>query len=237
MNFFKKIFGGTNEATPAYSNFEEGDIFYFIQNSKYHFFKALKVDNEHNVVHILIYEEMYEMPLTNQIGQFKIRVYHAPIDKNGFTDLQLFYKTQVEDADLLGYHEYIKQTRNIDELVSYATKYFKEAYLLSDQKKHHKAINKYSLAIYLLPNYFEAIDNRAFSKMDLGMFSEAIDDFNLSLSTNPGGFAAVFSIGECYLKLGDFQNAKTYFEKALEINPNYDKTKDYLNLTLHLMNQ
>jgi hypothetical protein len=103
---------------------------------------------------------MNELPSTNQVGLFKVRVYHAPIDKNGFANPQLFLKTQVQDTDLLGYHEYLKQTKNINEIVSNAKKYYKEAHGLTSQGNHVEAINKYSIAINLLPNFFEAIFNR-----------------------------------------------------------------------------
>lgn len=237
MSFLKKIFGGNSEESPAYTNFDEGDIFYTNENGEFHFFKVLKIENESNTLHVLMYEGMSEVPSINQIGLFKVRVYHAPIDKNGISNPKLFLKSQVQDADILGYHEYLKQTQNINEIVSNAKKYYKEAHGLTTQGNHFEAINKYSIAINLLPNFFEAIDNRAFCKMDLGMLSEAIEDFQLSLSTNPGSLLPVFSIGECYLKLGDLQNAKTFFEKAIEISPNHDKPKEFLKLTLDLMNK
>lgn len=56
-------------------------------------------------------------------------------------------------------------------------KYYRKAYELTNQGNHHEAINKYFLTINLLPNFFEAIDNRAFCKMDLGLLPKAIEDF------------------------------------------------------------
>lgn len=237
MSFFKKIFGGGGSEAPVYSNFEEGDIFYTNENGKYNFFKVLKVENDNNTLHVLMYEEKSDLPSMNQVEQFKARVYHVPIDKNGFANPKLFLKSQVQDADLLGYHEYLKQTQNINEIVSNAKKYYKEAHDLTTGGNHLGAIHKYSIAINLLPNFFEAIDNRAFCKMDLGMFPEAIEDFQQSLSVSPGRLLPVFSIGECYLKLGNLQNAKNYFEKAIEISPSHDKPKEFLKLTLDLMNK
>lgn len=122
MSFFKKIFGGGGSEAPVYSNFEEGDIFYTNENSKYNFFKVLKVENDNNTLHVLMYEEKSDLPSMNQVEQFKVRVYHVPIDKNGFANPKLFLKSQVQDADLLGYHEYLKQTQNINEIVSNAKK-------------------------------------------------------------------------------------------------------------------
>lgn len=49
---------------------------------------------------------------------------------------------------------------------------------LTDEKKLFEAIDSYSKAIDLFPPFFEAIDNRAFCKMDLGMWAEAIEDLN-----------------------------------------------------------
>jgi len=99
---------------------------------------------------------------------------------------------------------------------------------LTDEKKNLEAIDSYSKAIDLLPIFYETIDNRAFCKMDIGLWADAIEDFQESLEVNPGSLLAEFSIGECYLKLGNYQKAKEQFEKAIVIDPTHPAPKDFL---------
>jgi tetratricopeptide (TPR) repeat protein len=172
------------------------------------------------------------LPQKEHLDQLAVLAYHAPIHENGFENPQLLSSSTVEEDDLLGYLEYIKQTGNIDEVIQYASQYYQEAYQLSSQKKYEKAITKYSKAIQLIPNFFEAIDNRAFSKMDLGRWEAAIEDFNLSLNSNPNSFLALFSIGECYFKAAEYIKAKEYFEQAAVIDPNHQLPKQFLVKTL-----
>jgi tetratricopeptide (TPR) repeat protein len=127
-----------------------------------------------------------------------------------------------------GYREYIRQTNNIEELVRLAKQYYTAAYYLSDEGKHEAAIAKYTLAIELIPSFFEAIDNRAFSKMDMGRWEDAIADFELSLKVEPNSVLAEFSIGECYLRLRDAKKAIAQFEKVLALDPDNVKGKEFL---------
>lgn len=237
MNFFRKYSKNKSPQLPAYSNFEEGDIFYTKTKGVYSFFKVLGVDIDYGALHVLVYKDMKKLPAQNEESKLNIFIYHAPIAIDGFDNPQLYSKTSLKPSDLLGYQAYLEGTNSLDEIASIAVKYYQLAYGLSTRGEHRAAIEKYDLSIYMMPGFFEAIDNRAFCKMDLGLFNDAIDDFQLSLSVNPDSLLAVFSIGECYLKLNDFQKAKDYFEKALVIDPTHEKSKEFLNLTLALMNQ
>lgn len=235
MSFFKNIFGGKKKdtppptpPTPPYTDFSEGDIFYTILEKRYHLFKVLKVDDATNTLHVMGYEPLNFLPPITELGNLFVGVYHAPIAKNGFTNPQFLTTSTLVDDDFKGYHEYIKQIHHVDELIRFADKYYKEAYALSSEKKHHEAIAKYSLSVDLIPNFFEAIDNRAFCYMDLGNWDEAIKGFELSLSVNPVSLLAEFSIGECFLRLGNYARAKEQFEKAIAIDPNHKLSHDFL---------
>jgi tetratricopeptide (TPR) repeat protein len=221
--------------TPNKTTFEAGAIFYTEKEGQFSFFKLIKHDEEFKTYHVKVYSPVDTLPKKEDLDKLEIMAYHAPIDKDGFENPQLFSASTIEDNDLIGYLEYIKQTGNIDEVVQYASKYYEEAYQLNTQKEQAQAILKYSKAIELIPNFFEAIDNRAFCKMDLGLWAAAIEDFNLSLKINPDSFLAIFSIGECYFKTAEYEKAKNYFEQAAVIDPNHELPKQFLAKTIEQM--
>jgi tetratricopeptide (TPR) repeat protein len=208
--------------------FAEGDIFYTIIENKYHLHKVLKADLDFNTYHVLGYAPMIALPDPEKTDELTVFIYHFPVDKNGFETPTLFTKSKVKDEELTGYHEYLRQTQNIDSIIQEATHYFHEGYSLTDQEKHEEAIEKYSMAVTLFPTLYEAIDNRAFCKMDLGRWPEAIEDFKLSLTIHPYSALAEFSIGECYMKLGELDQAKEGFMKVLTIDPDHALSKEFL---------
>lgn len=208
--------------------FTEGDIFYTVIENKYHLHKVLKADADLNTYHVLGYSPMNALPDPDKTDELSVFIYHFPIDKNGFENPVLFKKSTVRDEELKGYHEYLRETQRIDSIIEEATRYFHEGYALTDQQRHEDAIDKYSMAIKLYPTLYEAIDNRAFCKMDLGRWREAIEDFELSLSIHPYSALAEFSIGECYLELGDLNSAKVHFNKALALEPDHELSKEFL---------
>jgi tetratricopeptide (TPR) repeat protein len=220
---------------PNNTTFETGDVFYTEKKGQFSLFKLIKHDVEFKTYHIKIYTSVDALPQLEDVDQLEVLAYHAPIDESGFENPQLLGASTLDDDDLVGYLEYIKQTGNIDEVIQYASKYYQEAYQLGSEKEHEQAIEKYNKAIELIPNFFEAIDNRAFAKMDLGLWDAAIEDFTLSLTVNPDSLLAVFSIGECYFKAEEYEKAKGYFEQAVVINPSHEVSKQFLDKTIELI--
>jgi len=225
MSIFKRLFSTkANEQ----SDFSEGDIFYTHFDNQYHVYKLLAFDKDFDCYHVLGYKPLNTLPSAKSVDILEIAVYHSPIDKNGFKDVKFLTKDKVSSDDLIGYHEYLRQTQEPTYYIPIANDYYQSGLRLTDEKKHYEAIDSYSKAIDLLPNFFEAIDNRAFCKMDLGQWAEAIEDFQESLEVNPKSLLAEFSIGECYLKMNNFQKAKEQFEKAIAIDPTHQAPKDFL---------
>jgi tetratricopeptide (TPR) repeat protein len=229
MSIFKKLFSTKTDDRPnEQSEFSEGDIFYTHFDNQYHLYKLLVFDKEFECYHVLHYGPLDTIPDPNNLDDLEIAVYHTPINKNGFKDSKLLKHSKVTSDDLIGYHEYLRQTQEPDYYISLADEYYQAGLRLTDEKKHHDAIDSYSKAIDLVPNFFEAIDNRAFCKMDLGLWIEAVEDFQESLEVNPKSLLAEFSIGECYLRLGNYQRAKEQFEKTIAIDPTNQAAKDFL---------
>lgn len=217
-----------NDKNTDPNGFAEGDIFYTFYNEEYHLFKLLKSEPELGTYHVLMFKPIDSLPAVEDINKLDVMIYHAPIASDGFEHPTLFAKSTVADYELTGYYEYLRQTGNFDLLAKIAGDYYREAYYLTDHKQYETAIEKYTKAIELIPNFFEAVDNRAFCKMDMGLWADAIEDFKLSLTINPNSFLAEFSIGECLLHLKDYENAALRFEKASEIDSTQQVAKDFL---------
>jgi tetratricopeptide (TPR) repeat protein len=235
MSIFKRLFSvKAAEQADRQADFSEGDIFCTYFDKQCHIYKLLVFDKDFECYHVLSYEPLDAMP-GNNLDDLEVAVYHLPIDKNGFKDAKLLTKKNVTSDDLIGYHEYLRQTQEPNYYIPIANQYYQEGLRLTDEKKHYEAIDSYSKAVDLMPEFFEAIDNRAFCKMDLGQWAEAIEDFQESLEVNPGSLLAEFSIGECYLKLENYQKAKEQFEKAVAIDPTHQAPKDFLKKVNELL--
>ena len=236
MSFFKKVFGNNNQNTTEHKRFKEGDIFYTIKDGKPSVYKLLVIDKEFDTFHVLCYNDAEGVPKLSQVNDLGVKIYHFPVASNGFDKPILIANQKVSDEDLIGYFSYIKQTSNAKEIVKYAKHYYDTALQLTNQKNYKEAIFSYEKAIELMPNFFEAIDNRAFCMMDLGRWDEAIAGLNQSLEVNPNSLLATFSIGECYFNSKRYREAKPYFEKASLIDPTHPKPKEFLDSTLRLLN-
>ena len=223
--------------TEHVADFSIGDIFYTKTDGKYNLFKLLVDDKEFECYHILTYSPLDNLPTVDSIDNLQVFVYHSPFDKKAFAGATLLTNKQITANDLIGYHEYLRQTQEPNYYISIANSYYKAGLKLTDEKKHYEAIDSYTKAIDLFPQFFEAIDNRAFCKMDLGLWPDAIEDFKISLQQNPNSLLAEFSIGECYFKMGDYQNAKQQFEKAHSIDPNHQAPKQFLDKINAILNK
>jgi len=229
LSLLRKLFSiNNNKQTINKADFSEGDIFYIHIDNQYHIYKLLFFEKDFECYHVLSYEPLSVLPSEKDIDTLNIQIYHSPVDKNGFKGAALLANRTITSEDLIGYHEYLRQTRPIEEYFPLANGYYLNGLRLTDEKKHKEAIDSYSKAADLVPSFFEAIDNRAFCKMDLGLWLEAIEDFRQSLSIHPGSLLAEFSIGECYFKTGDYAQAKHQFERANTLDPNAEAPKNFL---------
>jgi len=232
MSIFNKLF---SKKSNEQSDFTEGDIFYTYSDNKYHIYKLLVFDRSFDCYHVLSYKTSDTLPNLENIDALKVAIYHLPMDKNGFANATFVAKAMITSDDLIGYHEYLRQTQELAYYIPIANEYYQTGLRLTDEKNYYKAIDSYSKAIDLVPDFFEAIDNRAFCKMDLALWGEAILDFQESIQVNPGSLLAEFSIGECYFNMGNYQKAKEQFEKAIIIDPTHQAPKDFLEKVNELL--
>jgi len=236
MGILKNLFPGKKNTPSGGSNeLSEGDIFYTRFDNKFQVYKLLVFDKEFECYHVLCYESVARLPTAQEINELKVAIYHAPIATTGFVNPVFLANSEITADDLTGYYEYLKLTQESKELIAYADKYYQAGLDLTDQQRHNEAIDSYSKAIELIPTFFEAIDNRAFCKMDIGRWEDAIEDFRSSLMVNPNTLLAEFSIGECYFRLGEYKKAKQQFEIARAISPDFAGTIEYLKKTNNLL--
>src|SRR6187431_2414417 len=92
------------------TGFEEGDVFYSFFENKFYLYKLLRVDKENSTYHVLSYADLDVLPNADALNTLDVHTYHFPIDKDGFENPILLSKQQVTADNLIGYHEYLRQT-------------------------------------------------------------------------------------------------------------------------------
>jgi tetratricopeptide (TPR) repeat protein len=206
-----------------------GDLIVQQANEGWAAIKILAVDtwpDGTSAAHCLTYIPTPGKPTVETLKSAKVRVWHAPINAGSFSKGWELIGNQAPSKDeLVGFVEYLKLTdfpryisftgQDSKEIVRKANEHYKRAYALGDQGRRKEAIAAYSEAIDLFPLFYEALDNRAFTYMELGRFEDALRDFEQSLRVNPGGMAAFFSKGECLMKLRQFKAAESVFQEGV----------------------
>lgn len=84
------------------------------------------------------------------------------------------------------------------------------------------AIDLYSRAIDLMPDYYEALNSRGVTYLRKRLFDLAINDFSSLFSLRKPSAGLYLNISSAYLGKGDFERALEDIEKAFEINPNLE---------------
>lgn len=243
---------------------KQGDV--IVQKNKdntWSVIKVLEVDRALDIessVHCLIFKSVHQKPNLEQIGSLEILAYHAPISLNGFDNKwEIIGNVLPRKEELVGFIEYLKLT-NFDRYLEFtnqdlltivhkANLLFKEALIANNKEKHREAIKLYSEAINLFPQFYEAVDNRGFTYMDLGLYDEALEDFQLSLEINPTGLTAINSKKECLARIsfkkalaankrGNHKEAIKFYSEAIDSFPSFYEAFDnrgltYLNLELY----
>jgi len=88
-------------------------------------------------------------------------------------------------------------------------------------KNFEGAINEYSKALKIDPEYTDALYERGLSKIEIHDFEGAIKDYTKALKINPEFYYGYGFRGDVNTTLGEYTAALADYEQALEINPNY----------------
>lgn len=174
------------------------------------------------VAHCLMYRDAPGRPDLASSATLSVLTMHAPIRAASFSaGWERLGNSAVTPGEQAGFTEYLKQTdfprylaftnQEAGPIVSEANRLYRRGIELGEAGNHHAAIVEYDKAIELFPLFFEAIDNKAFTYMDMGQYAEALVGFDQSLRVNPDGMAAFFSRGECLMRLDRLEEAEAVF--------------------------
>jgi tetratricopeptide (TPR) repeat protein len=182
--------------------------------------------------HCRTYVSTASRPELAAVRNLKVLLRHAPIAAASFREgWELLGNQKVEREEFDGFIVYLKNTdfsryleftgQDSKKVVAEAGEHYRRGYALGEQKKRIEAIEEYGKAIDLFPLFYEAIDNRAFTYMELGRWRDALSDFEESLRVEPDGYTAFFSRGECLLRLREFAAAEKQFSEGITKFPEH----------------
>jgi tetratricopeptide (TPR) repeat protein len=98
---------------------------------------------------------------------------------------------------------------------------------LKDEKKYSEALEDYSKAIALRPDYAEAYNNRGVILLDEGKTSEALNDLNKAVASKKNYAEAYSNRGIGFMNAGKNDEALRDYSKAIELDPTF--TEAYVN--------
>jgi tetratricopeptide (TPR) repeat protein len=81
------------------------------------------------------------------------------------------------------------------------------------------AIEKYSQAISLFPDYSSAYNSRGYAYLNKKMYNEAEADFKKTVTIDPEFARGYANLGMVYENRGEYDKAEEYLNRAIKMNP------------------
>lgn len=97
--------------------------------------------------------------------------------------------------------------------------YYNRGRIYNKQGKHKEAVEQFSLAIDLDPNYSSALKKRAVACIELKLYKEALADFSRSLSLQPDDPEIYAGRTRAYCDLGENKLALKDANRLIELAP------------------
>ena len=107
----------------------------------------------------------------------------------------------------------------IQTMLSQAELALQQGNFLMTLRQIDKAIERYSHAIELNPNYTYAYSNRGIAYGEKGDYNRAIEDFNTVIKMNPDDAEVYNRRGSAYGNKGDYNRAIEDFNTVIKMNP------------------
>jgi tetratricopeptide (TPR) repeat protein len=96
------------------------------------------------------------------------------------------------------------------------------------KEMYEQAVEEYSRALNLDPNFPNALNMAGYSYMCLRAYEKAVEYLKRYAAALPGSPNPIDSLAECYFRMGKLDEAKESYEKALAIKPDYYMSMDIL---------
>ena len=113
--------------------------------------------------------------------------------------------------------------------------YYNRGLVYEDQGEVERAIDDYTKAIDLNPNYANAYNNRGLVYENKGEVERAIEDFNRAIQLNPNLAETHNNRALTYKDQGEIERAINDFNRAIQLKP--DDAKTYYNRALTYKDQ
>ncbi|MBN1339339.1 MAG: tetratricopeptide repeat protein, partial [Bacteroidales bacterium] len=105
------------------------------------------------------------------------------------------------------------------EMTAKSMQAYNEGIAAFERQEYQKAVDKFSEAIAIRPDYNEALFNRGVALRKSGKLKEATEDFSLVIHRNSGESKYYYSRGECYTESGDYDLALTDYTTLMSLEP------------------
>lgn len=112
--------------------------------------------------------------------------------------------------------------------INLAPLYYNRGWAQDELGNRQAAVEDYSSAIKIQPDFLQAYVARGYAQMVEGALSEAIEDFSLVLRVDPDVFVARFNRALAYERLGERDLAAADFRKAAVLQPDNPRLKQIL---------
>ncbi|MBI5810376.1 MAG: tetratricopeptide repeat protein [Deltaproteobacteria bacterium] len=94
------------------------------------------------------------------------------------------------------------------------TAYNSRAFAHAEAGDYAKAVEDYTTAIGIAPDYIKAYNNRGVAYEKLGDYAKAAEDFNTAIARDPKNPTAYNNLGRLYSLTGEYDKALFYLKKA-----------------------
>jgi len=129
-------------------------------------------------------------------------------------------KGQLKEAKSEAEKKQIKANITDKERLAQAIVWFDKGYKYYLNNEHAAAIEAYTSAIAINPNYGYAYNNRGIAYYYKGQYDRAIEDYNRAIAINPNCRHAYNNRGIAYYYKGQYDRAIEDYNRTIAINPN-----------------
>lgn len=114
---------------------------------------------------------------------------------------------------------------------------FYQGNIYMSRGQYELAVEKYTYAITLNPDFYMAYNNRGYTYFEMNEYEKTLDDFNRALELNPEDAMLYNNRGLVYSQIEQDDKAIADFDRALELDPEFDDAYHNRGLTWAMMDE